>query len=216
MSDQPTNTPSFKVSKNGKEIGEYDAESIQSMLASGILDGSEYCWQVGFKNWVPLASMFEVETKPEEPTTEETGEEEADLPAASASGGKLLSPTAIANLSLLFGPFWGAYFVSKNWEAVGEGARARSSMLWLTIGLPVSIAVWFASGIPATFPWIISGVLGLLPTLAWYYMDGKKQMTKFKEDGIESFGASWIKPIVIGLVILSGIIFLGVAWEAQK
>jgi hypothetical protein len=216
MSDQNTASPLFKVSRKGKEIGEYDAESIQSMLASGILNGTEHCWQVGFKNWVPLASMFEVATKPEEPTTEENHKEAARPPAAATPGGKLLSPTVIANLSLLFGPFWGAYFVSKNWEAAGEGARARSSMLWLTIGLPVSVAAWFATGVPATFPWIISGVLGLLPTLAWYYMDAKKQMTKFKADGIEVFGASWITPIVIGLTILSGIIFLGVAWEARK
>lgn len=216
MSDQPTDKPVFKVSKNGKEIGDYDAESIQTMLASGILDGSEHCWQVGFKNWVPLASMFELAPNPEEPSAQKTIEEESHSTTASPSNGKLLSPTVIANMSLLFGPFWGAYFVSKNWEAVGEGARARSSMLWLTIGLPVSVAVWFTTGVPATFPWIISGVLGLLPTLVWYYMDAKKQMTKFKADGVESFGASWIKPIVIGLVILSGIIFLGVAWEAKK
>lgn len=67
-----------------------------------------------------------------------------------------------------------------------------------------------------TFPWVISGILGLLSTLAWYYFDGKKQMNQFKEDGIVQFSESWVMPICLGLVIVSGILFLGAAWAARE
>ncbi len=219
MNDASRPKPTLKLSRQGKEIGEYDAESIQAMLDGGILDGTEFCWQSGFKNWVPIASLFNVPKHIEQPDRSATAAAPTDAPepqAAAAPMGKLLSPTAIANLSLLFGPFWGAYLVSRNWEAVGDHARARRSLLWLTIGLPVSLAIWFATGIPVTFPWAISGIIGLLSTLAWYYFDGKKQMNQFKEDGIVQFSESWVMPICLGLVIVSGILFLGAAWAARE
>ena len=219
MNDASPTKPTLKVSRQGKEIGEYDAESIQAMLDGGILNGTEFCWQSGFKNWVPIASLFNVPTDIDQQDGEATGDEPTDEPEAHASAaprGKLLSPTAIANLSLLFGPFWGAYLVSRNWEAIGDHGKARRSLLWLTIGLPVSLAIWFATGIPVTFPWVISGILGLLSTLAWYYFDGKKQMNQFKEDGIVQFSESWVMPICLGLVIVSGILFLGAAWAARE
>lgn len=110
MNDASPPKPTLKVSRQGKEIGEYDAESIQAMLDGGILNGTEFCWQSGFKNWVPIASLFNVPTDIDQQDGEASKEAPTDEPevhASAAPRGKLLSPTAIANLSLLFGPFWG-------------------------------------------------------------------------------------------------------------
>jgi hypothetical protein len=217
MNDTPLPSSIFRLSRKGQEIGQYDSESIQSMLEAGILDGTEYCWQAGFKGWTPISSIFRSADRSQPTSTDPTAPAEGSLEPSNdetpPGGAKLLSPTAIANLSLLFGPFWGAFFVSRNWEAVGDSAAARRSMLWLTIGLPVSIAIWFATGIPVTFPWIISGILGLLTTLLWYYLDAKKQMDRFKSEGIAQFEESWIMPTCLGLAIVSGILFLGLAWS---
>jgi hypothetical protein len=55
------------------------------------------------------------------------------------------NPNSAANWSLLFTPAFGAFLHMKNWEALGEPAKASSAKLWATTTLVVLVGISVAA-----------------------------------------------------------------------
>ena len=132
----------------------------------------------------------------------------ADVRTVEASP-PLWNPRVAANWSLLFSPVFGALVQMKNWEALGESARAQKSKNW-AIGC---MAFFFALTILLVLLPDSKALDGLTRPLAvvllvvWYYADGKSQQAYV----LGKFGKTypkkgWGKPLLIGVAALIGFI----------
>ena len=105
---------------------------------------------------------------------------------------ELWNPNAAANWSLLFSPAFGAYLHMKNWEALGDNDKAKSSKSWFISSIILSILG-----------------LGFFVLVAWYFSIGKKQTKYVKEKfGDRYTRKSWGAPLLIGFSVFIVCIFL--------
>ncbi len=105
---------------------------------------------------------------------------------------ELWNPNAAANWSLLFSPAFGAYLHMKNWEALGDNDKAKSSKTWFISSIILSILG-----------------LGFFVLVAWYFSIGKKQAKYVKEKfGDRYTRKSWGAPLLIGFSVFIVCIFL--------
>ena len=136
--------------------------------------------------------------------------------AASAPAPALWNPNAAASWSLLFSPAFGAFLQMRNWQALGEEAKAKASWYWVlaTIALFVLIMV-VAFLLPESHPLNrVADRSGIAILLAWYFTNGREQ-PKFVA---ERFGKTyprrgWAAPIAIGFAAVLAFIvaFVGLA-----
>jgi hypothetical protein len=122
----------------------------------------------------------------------------------------LWNPNAAANWSLLFSPAFGALVQMKNWQALGEPAKAASSKLWGVISLVIILGL---SVLPALLPASrgiegASRIVGLILLITWYFSNGRAQANYVKE----RFGTSyprrgWGKPLLIAFGVLIALFF---------
>ena len=105
---------------------------------------------------------------------------------------ELWNPNAAANWSLLFSPAFGSYLHMKNWEALGEVQKAKSSKTWF-----ISSLIFTVLG------------LGFFVLVAWYFSIGKKQSIYVKEKFSDNYSKkSWGIPLLIGFGVFIVCIFL--------
>jgi len=102
----------------------------------------------------------------------------------------LWNPSAIVNWSFLFSPIFGAFLMSKNWKAMGDEKRAKTSMIWMVFGIIIP-AVTMGAGL---FPYY----------LIWYFVSAKSQISYIKEHyGTNYKKQSFVKPVLISACILA-------------
>jgi len=127
----------------------------------------------------------------------------------------LWNPNAAASWSLLLSPVFGAVLHMKNWQAMGDPARAARSRNW-AIGSGVMLALLSVMNIL----WPTSGnvdgltrVAGFVVLVSWYYAIGKSQnaavLARYGQDYTRK---GWIKPlgvafgVFVGFCVLAGIV----------
>ena len=128
-------------------------------------------------------------------------------PQLAASARSLWNPAAAVNWSILFTPIFGTYLHTKNWEALGEPARARSSIIWFWISLVlIGIAVLGPLSEKAT-----GGVI-LWMLILWYIFAARKQISYVHERFGKNYPRRSLgKPILIAaLVMVAALIATGV------
>jgi hypothetical protein len=126
----------------------------------------------------------------------------------------LWNPNAAASWSLLFSPAFGAFLHMKNWQALGEPAKAASSKAWVVVTL--SVLVGFS--VLAAFLPDNKGIDGLSRSVAfvlllsWYYASGKPQAAFIKARFGKSYPRrGWLKPLLLALLALVGFVAVVVA-----
>jgi hypothetical protein len=101
----------------------------------------------------------------------------------------LWNPGAAGSWSLLFTPIFGSYLLKRNWEAIGEDAKARGSRNWMIL----SIVMLFVSA--------ISGI-GLVYLIVWYFAENRPQIKYVKERwGSDYPRQPWGKALGIAFVL---------------
>lgn len=50
--------PTYQISRNGKQIGTFNAVQVQQMCSSGVLLPTDHAWTEGMKDWQSLAVLF--------------------------------------------------------------------------------------------------------------------------------------------------------------
>lgn len=120
---------------------------------------------------------------------------------------RIWNPNAAANWSLLFSPVFGAILHMKNWDALGEPAKAAGAKAWAIAALVLLLAV---AGVSAMLPDskaldAASRGIGLILLLLWYFSSGRAQARYVKE----KFGAAyprkgWTRPLLIAFGLTAG------------
>ena len=130
-----------------------------------------------------------------------------DVPVDGAPA--LWNPSVAVGLAFFLSPIFGALINMKNWQAMGEPAKARQSIMWIygTIGYYILLIVAAVFLPDASTPDLLFRGLGLGYFIAWYMVSGKDQ-----KDVIEyRYGASyekrgWTKPVLLSLGAYIGLI----------
>jgi hypothetical protein len=92
-----------------------------------------------------------------------------------------------------FTPIFGGLIQSKNWRAMGESSRARSSMLWVW-GTALYMVISAVLDIPR--------LSDLVLLLAWYFASGRSQIKFVTEKyGIGYEKKGWSQPLTIAFAI---------------
>jgi hypothetical protein len=117
----------------------------------------------------------------------------------------LWNPNAAASWSLLFSPIFGAFLHMRNWEALGQPAKAAKSKIWfigsIVVFVFITLAAFFmpdSKGLD-----LLARVGGFALLIAWYYGIAKSQQAFV----IERFGNNyprrgWLKPILAALGVV--------------
>ena len=120
---------------------------------------------------------------------------------------RIWNPNAAANWSLLFSPVFGAILPMKNWDALGEPAKAAGAKAWATATLVLIVALTSASAMLPDSKALDAASRGIGPILllAWYFSSGRSQARFVKE----RFGAAyprkgWTRPLLIAVGIAVG------------
>ena len=126
----------------------------------------------------------------------------------------LWNPNAAANWSLLFSPAFGALVHMKNWQALGETAKASAAKVWAIATLVVLVVVSIATGFLPKNKALqgMSRLVTFAMLLAWYFTSGRGQAAFVKERfGTDYPRRGWAKPLVFAIVALVGFVIAMVA-----
>lgn len=140
----------------------------------------------------------------------------ADVPAGreAAEAPALWNPFAAGCWSLLFTPVFGAFLHMKNWEALGQAERARSSRQWVIACVVFFVVLVLAAGVfpDSKFLDKISRPAGIGLLFAWYFSSGKAQQTYVKERfGTDYERRGWLKPILLAIAAFVGFVLVAVS-----
>jgi hypothetical protein len=124
-----------------------------------------------------------------------------------AASPPLWNPGAAANWCLVFSPAFGAFLHMKNWQALGQPAKATTAKIWIILVLgffaviPVVTALMPGNNSLGGL-WRLCGIILLF---SWYFSSGRGQMNYVKS----RFGTGyprkgWGKPILIAVLALAG------------
>ena len=53
---------SYYVKKNGQKSGPFTQEKLKELVACGLLNSKDQCWQEGLSDWIPILQAFACET----------------------------------------------------------------------------------------------------------------------------------------------------------
>lgn len=127
-------------------------------------------------------------------------------PAAQANA-PLWNPGAAASWSLLFSPAFGAFLHMRNWQALGDTAKANQSRNWF-IGSIVLLVVAGLSGFvfPEAGADVIGRAVGFGTLIAWYLTLGKQQVELVKTRfGTTYPRRSFLPPIGVAIGIFAAV-----------
>ena len=114
--------------------------------------------------------------------------EVSDRPAGDAAPA-LWNPAAAGSWSIVFTPIFGSYLTKRNWEAIGEDDKVRSSRNWMIL----SILMLLLS---------IIGGIGLIYLIVWYFAVNRPQIQYVKQRWGKDYPRQpWGKPLGIAFVL---------------
>lgn len=124
----------------------------------------------------------------------------------------LWNPTAAALWSLLLTPAFGAWIVKRNWERLGETAKARQARLWFAGMFVTVLALYCAAAAGALLgredleaPWWASLILFGV----WCALSAYPQIRHVDDHQGESYARrSWAAPILVALAANAAIPFM--------
>jgi hypothetical protein len=129
----------------------------------------------------------------------------------------LWNPNAAASWSLLFSPAFGAFLHMKNWQALGEPAKAAAAKTWVVVTLSVLVGFSVLSAFLPNSKTIdgLSRIIALVLLLSWYYASGRSQVAFVKARfGKRYPRRGWLKPLLFALLALVGFVAVIVAVAA--
>jgi len=121
----------------------------------------------------------------------------------------LWNPNAAANWSLLFSPIFGAFLHMKNWQVLGEPAKASAAKVWVVVGIAVFVVLALASALvpneKATDG--LSRVVAIALLFSWYFASARHQAAYVKA----RFGTAyprkgWSKALLLAVLALVGFV----------
>ena len=118
----------------------------------------------------------------------------------------LWNPNGAANWCLLFTPVFGAWLHMKNWEALGEPARARSARIWIIVSAVMIPGFAMLGAVMGSAPLMAIGRLsGFVLLIAWYFGSARGQ-ARFVQS---RFGngyrrKAWTLPLIFAVAALIG------------
>lgn len=121
----------------------------------------------------------------------------------------LWNPGAAASWSLLLSPVFGSILHMKNWQALGENAKADASKRWAIANVLFILAVFAAAFIVPESRQAdsLSRLGGLAMLILWYFASGKAQMAYVdKRFGKTYPKRGWGKPLMFGVLGIIGFI----------
>ena len=116
---------------------------------------------------------------------------------------EIWNPNAAANWSLPFSPIFGAILHMKNWQALGEPAKAAASRNWAIASAVIAIATVIVDVIMADDKAIegITRILNFALLLAWYFASARAQAQYVKERFGKNYPRKgWGKPLLFALL----------------
>ena len=119
----------------------------------------------------------------------------------------LWNPNAAARWSLVFSPAFGAFLHMKNWEALGEPAKASGAKAWLIAVISISIALPLAAMLIPGMSGLekISSPLGIVLLVSWYSGSARAQMHYVKQRFGQNYRRRrWGKPLLIAVGAMFG------------
>jgi len=119
------------------------------------------------------------------------------------------NPNSAANWSLIFSPAFGAYLHMKNWEALGEPAKASVAKVWVLVTLLAIAGTTVAAAVLPNSRSLdgVSRMVGFVLLLSWYFSSARSQAEYVKSRyGKDYPRRSWGKPLLLGCLALVGFI----------
>jgi hypothetical protein len=115
------------------------------------------------------------------------------------------NPNSAANWSLLFSPAFGAFLHMKNWQALGEPAKASVARVWMIVTLLAIVGTSLAAALLPNAKILdgISRIIGFILLVSWYFSSGRGQAEYVKSRyGADYPRRGWGKPLVLALLAL--------------
>ena len=113
----------------------------------------------------------------------------------------LWNPNAAASWSLLFTPAFGSFLQMRNWQAMGEDAKAKASWYWFiaTFAL-IALAMLPTFLLPETHALNkIADRAGFIILLTWYISNGREQAKVVSDRFGKNYPRRpWLVPILVG------------------
>ena len=136
---------------------------------------------------------------------------------------RLWNPNAAASWSLLFSPAFGAFVHMKNWQALGEPAKAATAKVWGIATLIALAVVSLASLLLPDSKALDGGSRAVMFALllSWYYSSGRPQVALIKSRfGTQYPRRGWAKPLLLAVVALvcffAAMLLVGLAVGAAR
>ena len=146
----------------------------------------------------------------------------ADQPPLSGQPGAvpaLWNPQVAERWSLLLSWAFGSFLLARNWEALGNQARATRCMLWFYAVFPwaaVCALLFYLTPIDLNDPHIDGGVIflrclvhflvPLIPMFVWGFVEVNPQATFIKDNfGGRYFRKPWLAPLATGAALVYGL-----------
>lgn len=106
----------------------------------------------------------------------------------------LWNPVVIRRWAILCSVIFGAWLCAKNWHALGDEKKARKSMYWVYVGIPVYLVVTI---IPD------GGLLATVFLIIWLFGSSVRQQVKSVEEKYNNtyIKKTWGKPIGIAVAV---------------
>jgi hypothetical protein len=121
----------------------------------------------------------------------------------------LWNANAAASWSFLFSPAFGAFVHMKNWQALGEPAKALAARNWGIATLLVLVVVSVAAALLPDSKAVdgLSRIVMFALLLSWYYTSGRPQAALIKARfGTHYPRRGWAKPLLLAVGALVGFI----------
>jgi hypothetical protein len=137
-----------------------------------------------------------------------------DAPGTVEASPPLWNPNAAASWCLLFTPIFGTWLHMKNWQSLGQPAKAESARNWLIASIGLLVVSTLVALLAPRVPGI--RLVNFAFLIAWYYASGKAQARYV----LGRFGRKyprrgWAVPILIAIGAFIGyIVVLGVLFAA--
>lgn len=132
---------------------------------------------------------------------------QAALETTQAPAAALWNPNAAANWSLLLTVFFGMWLHMKNWEALGETARAKTAREWFRLSLVLMVILLVVDIVLASqggrMAVEVSGLGHFILLVTWYFKHAKKQVAYVKERfGTTYARRPWLRTLALWLAIV--------------
>jgi len=127
-----------------------------------------------------------------------------------ADDAALWNPDYISTWSLFFTPIFGGILQSSNWKTLEKPDKAKASLIWAWLGLPIFLVSLFIDVDPGRGLWFAYLIL-------WYIAFGRQQQKYVKKTyGKDYRRKSWLQPLGIAFAITIPILILGATPSFMK